>query len=501
MTGAIASSGSEPHARKPRYGDRVTVTIDRLDRKGQGVGRIEWPPFGAFSARVRHAVPGSTWEVEVVRRRRDRLDAKRIECLDPGPHALPARCEHFGVCGGCSFQNLAYSQQLSELRAMVQRALAQAGFADESLVEPVVGMPDPFHYRNKMDFTFGTQRWVQADEPEGVATDFALGLHVPYRHDKVLDVHACSIAFQEAGPIVQSARRLAREQGLSAWDLKQHTGLLRHLVVRKGFASGQILAYLVTSEAAEQQVGPYVMALREAHPEITTLVQGVHSGRAQVAWGEWDHTWFGPGSIEESLLGATFEVQPKSFFQTNTEQAERLLEVVREEVRGGAPETDREQAASAAPQTIFDLYCGTGLLGLMVTPPGGQLVGIEVVASSVQDARRNAERLGFPQATFLEGDVREHMDLGAYPTPDWVILDPPRAGLHPKMPAAVDALGSSRILYVACNVHNAARDMAVLRDLGWRLVRARPVDLFPHTPHVECVFTLERDPALRGGAR
>lgn len=468
------------HPRKPRYGDRFSVTIERLDRRGQGIGTVTWPPFGAFQVAVRHAPPGSSWSVEVVRRRRHRLDARAVECLDPGPHSEQPRCPHFGVCGGCSFQNLTYARQLEELRGIVQRALLAHGWDASTVVEAVLGMPEPYAYRNKMDFTFGTQRWVTAGEPDGVATDFALGLHVPFRHDKVLDIEACEIAFPEAAPIVQSARRLAQEQGLSAWDLKAHEGLLRHLVLRKGFASGEVLGYLVTSAEAPEQIGPFANALVAAHPEITTLVQGIHGGKAQVAWGEWDQVLHGPGWIKERLLGQTFRVQPKSFFQTNTEQAERLIEVVREEVAQGPA------------QSVLDLYCGTGLLGLMVTPPGGHLVGIEAVASSVQDARENARRLGFPDAVFLEGDVRDHMDLSAYPPPDVIVVDPPRAGLHPKMPAAIDALGAQRLVYVACNVHNAARDMAVLRELGWRLQRARPVDLFPHTPHVECVFTLER---------
>ncbi len=474
------------HTRKPRYGDRITVSIDRLDRRGQGVGQVAWPPFGSFRVCVRHAPPGSTWEVEVVRRRRDRLDARPMQCLDPGPHSRAPQCPHFGVCGGCSFQNLAYEQQLVELAGIVERALQAHGLQDVP-VQPVIGMPAPYAYRNKMDFTFGTQRWVTSEEPEDAPRDFALGLHVPFRHDKVLDVQACSIAFPEAAGILASARELALEMGLSAWDLKAHVGLLRHLVVRKGFASGEVLVYLVTSEEAPEQVGPWMQALLQRHPEITTLVQGVHGGKAQVAWGEWDKTLHGPGSIEERLFGQPFRIQPKSFFQTNTEQAERLIEVVREEVAQGPS------------QSVVDLYCGTGLLGLMVTPKGGHLVGVESVASSVQDARENAQRLGFPDAVFLEGDVRDHMDWSAYPQPEVVVVDPPRAGLHPKMPAAIDALGAERLVYVACNVHNAARDMALLGELGWRLQAARPVDLFPHTPHVECVFRLQKDPTAGTG--
>ncbi|HPF15312.1 MAG TPA: 23S rRNA (uracil(1939)-C(5))-methyltransferase RlmD [Planctomycetota bacterium] len=465
---------------KPRRGDRLTVTIERLDSKGQGMGWVEWPPFGRFQVAVRHAPPGSVVEVEVVRRRGAHVDGKRLEWLDRGPHYVEARCAHFGVCGGCSFQNLDYAEQLVQLRAGVERALSQQEVLGQAVVEPVLGMEDPFGYRNKMDFTFGSRRWVEAGEEEAVEAHFALGLHVPFRHDKVLNIHECSIAFPGAAEIVNSARRLAQARGLTAWDLKQHQGLLRHLVLRQGWHSGEVLVYLVTSEDAHETVLAYALDLVAAHPEITTVVQGVHSGLATVAWGEWDRVLYGTGAIAERLLGAEFSIRPKSFFQTNTQQAERLIEVVREEVSQGPH------------QVVYDLYCGTGILGLMVVPPGGQLLGFEKVESAVQDAIENAERLGHDQAEFVLGDVLEQLAAGNRPRPDVIIVDPPRVGLHPKMLAALEGLEGQRMVYVSCNVSNAARDLRGLQEQGWVLIRVRPLDLFPHTPHVECVLTLER---------
>ncbi len=478
------SEAPAQNERKPRRGDILNLTIERLDNKGQGVGHVEWPPFESFLVAVRHAPPGSQVEVEVVRRRGSNVDAKRLRWLDHGPHFSQPLCQHFGTCGGCSFQNLAYGRQLEELQGLVTRALQAHDQLGDVAVEPVIGMAEPFGYRNKMDFTFGTKRWLDTDEPEGVQTDFALGLHVPFRHDKVMDVHQCSIAFPGADALVVSARALALKMGLSAWDLKEHAGLLRHLVVRHGLHTDQVLVYLVTSAEAPEQVLPYVKSLCARHPEITTVVQGVHTGLATVAWGERDLILHGPGYIEESLLGTHFRIQPKSFFQTNTLQAERLIEVVREEAQ--IPQTEDP--------VVYDLYCGTGILGLMSVPKGGQLVGFEVVASAVEDARGNAERLGHGRAQFVEGDVLEQLGGGAWPAPDVLIVDPPRAGLHPKVVPVLGALPAKRLVYVSCNVKNAARDLVGLAESGWKLVRVRPLDLFPHTPHVECVLTLERTP-------
>ncbi|MCA9001556.1 MAG: 23S rRNA (uracil(1939)-C(5))-methyltransferase RlmD [Planctomycetes bacterium] len=469
--------------RKPRKGDRLVVRIERLDSKGQGVGSIEWPVFGTFQVAVRRAPIGATLLVEVVARRSHRIDAKRLEWLDRGPHFVEPACQHYGTCGGCATQNLDYDVQLSELRQFVTDTLNGTGVLGDVQVEAVIGAADPFHYRNKMDFTFGTRRWVEEGEDQDLGQGFALGMHVPFRHDKVMDLKECHIAFEGADAIVNSARRLAVEMGLEPWELRDYSGLLRYLVLRKGFHSGEVLVYLVTSAEAADRIDPFARALVEAHPEITTLVQGINNLPAGVAIGHTERILHGPGTIHESMGGITFELSPRSFFQTNTAQAERLVEVVREEVGGGH-------------KVVYDLYCGTGLLGLAVTPKDGELIGFEREASSVQDARANARRLGMDNATFVEGDVLERLaeSVAGRPAPDVVIVDPPRVGLHPKVLPGIAELRAPRLVYVSCSIKNAARDIVELQARGYRLQRVRPLDLFPHTPHVEVVLTLSLDP-------
>ena len=461
--------------RKPRRGDRLEVTIERQDRKGPGIASS-----GDHQVRVRGAVIGEQLAVEVLKRRGRRVEARAVERLAGGPHLEPARCPHFGTCGGCSFQTLAYGMQLTELHRHVREVLAAEGIECE--VDGVEGMADPWMYRNKMDFTFANRRWVEPDEPQGVDASFALGLHVPGRFDKVMDLTSCAIHFEGADELVTSVRELARERGLEPWDVRAHRGLLRHLVLRKGIRTGEVLVDLVTSEDAEEVVDEFSAALLHRHPWITTVVQNVNTRPAAIAVGEYERVLHGPGVIHEELGGLRFAISANSFFQTNTLQAERLLEMVSEE------------AAVQAGDVVFDLYCGAGTLGLGLAHGGVRVFGFEVVPSAVADARANAEANGVTDAEFHEGDVLDALGMSGpeLPSPDVCIVDPPRAGLHPKVVPSVAELGARRIVYVSCNVASAARDLPVLIEGGYALARVRPIDLFPHTPHVEVVFTLER---------
>ena len=466
----------EPRHRRPKPGDLLELEIEGLDPQGRGQGSARGRRVAVWAA-----APGARVAARVTRRHRGGIEARLEEVLDPGPHGVPARCPYFGTCGGCSFQTLDYPAQLEELGRSVRGTLAELLSGVE--VRPVVGMADPWHYRNKMDFTFASRRWVESHEPQGVDAGFALGLHVPGRYDKVLDVHSCAIHFAGADALLGTARELALELGLAPWDTRAQRGLLRHLVLRKGLRSGEILVDLVTAREAPAEVEPYAAALLERHPEVTTLVQSVNTRPAAVAVGEWQRVLYGPGVIREELAGLRFTISAGSFFQTNTLGAEELLGIVREEARltGG--------------EVVHDLYCGAGTLGLALAGDAREVWGFEAVPAAVADARRNAADNGFAAARFLEGDVLATLTQGV-PAPDLCVLDPPRAGLHPKVVCAVLRLAPPRLLLVSCSLRAALRDLRHLLAGGYRLRRVRPVDLFPHTPHLECVFTLEhRSPA------
>ena len=274
-----------------------------------------------------------------------------------------------------------------------------------------------------------------------------------------------------------------RSRGLAPWDCIGHTGLMRHAVLRKGFRTGEIMVNLVTSRDADDEVRPLAGALLDRHPEITTIVQSVNTRPASIAVGEWEHVLHGDGVIHERVLGLTYTLSAGSFFQTNTEQCDRLFQIVREE------------AASRAEDVVYDLYCGTGAIGLSLSGAVRLVHGWESVPEAARDARQNARANGIENAHFHAGDVLAGLaERGGLPDPDVVVLDPPRAGLHPRVVPSVVALAPRRIVYVSCNVHAAAGDVPALAGAGYHLTRVRPIDLFPHTPHVECVLTFERTP-------
>lgn len=464
--------------RKPRRGDQLEGTISAYDRKGMAQGHS-----GEYSFSLRSGVPGDRWSFEVHKRRRHHLDARSRELLEAGEKRVEPRCQHALHCGGCSFQECDYELQLEQKGILVRQAFEGVGLTAVPEVEPVLGCANPWSYRNKMEFTFANRRWVAPEEPEGAKADFALGLHAPGLYLKVIDLSECRIVFEEGERILASARRLALEHNLSLWDIREHQGLLRHLVLRHGVHTGEVMVNIVTSEDATELFDPFAKALLDAHPAITTLVQAINTSVADVAKGERERVIFGPGYIEEELLGSRFRISPNSFFQTNTLQAERLFEIV------------REQASLVGGEVVYDLYSGAGTIALMVAPAVGEVLAFEQVADAVEDARQNARRNGVENVRFFQGDVLTELDAtlepnSELPRPDVVIVDPPRAGLHPKVPGKLLELAPDRIVYVSCNIYNGAKDLALLVEGGFEIRRIQPVDLFPHTPHVECVVTL-----------
>ncbi len=467
-----------PRGRKPRRGDRFVVRVEALDEEGEGVGR-----WGPYLVRLRRTAPGDHLEGEVLRRRGDRLDARPLRCIDPSPLRSEPPCPHFGVCGGCRLQHLRYEAQLEAKRERVARALA---VLEPPEVAPTLGMEAPWHYRNKVDLTFSRRRWRRPEDDERSPSDFALGFHVPGRFRKVLDVPGCRLAFEEADAIAHSARTLALEAGLSAWDPERHEGSLRHLVLRKGFRTGQVLVRLIASED-HPAVRRYASDLLERHPHIHTLTLGVGTHRAVVAKAEREEVLHGPGVLHEVLSGIDFEIAPDAFFQTNTLQAERLVETV---LRLGAVCSETR---------VWDLCCGVGTLSLPMAAAGAEVWGLELVPSAVEAARRNARRAGLQgRVHFDVGDVtavlrgRSEVTPPSQP-PDLVVLDPPRAGLHPRVVEVLADLGPERLVYVACRPESAARDLsALMARAPYRVQAVQPIDLFPHTPHVEAVVALHR---------
>jgi 23S rRNA (uracil1939-C5)-methyltransferase len=389
---------------------------------------------------------------------------------------------HFGSRGSCAFQDLDHAVQLEGKRRLVASAFrARAGVA-EAEIDPVLPAPEPFGYRNKMEFSFGARRWIESREPEGAREGVALGLHAANVYTKVVDVGSCPIQSPAADAILAAAREVSKASGLSFWDPRTHSGVLRHLVLRVARGTGEILVGIVTSVDARAEIDALAGALLARDLGITTIVHGLNTRPADTAAADEERVVFGTGRIRERLGDLVFSLSLGSFFQTNTRGAELLVDVARDEARLEGDEA------------VWDLYCGTGTLGLSLARSARTVLGFEVVPVAVEDARANALANGIGNVRFALGDVIDGLGV-AQPneTPDVVLLDPPRAGLHPRVVPALLALAPRRIVHVSCNPAALARDVEMLVAGGYRLGRVRPIDLFPHTPHVECVVALTRD--------
>ncbi|MCK6446783.1 MAG: 23S rRNA (uracil(1939)-C(5))-methyltransferase RlmD [Planctomycetes bacterium] len=508
--------GAPSSERKPRRGDRLIARLEGFDERGRARGKAQ-AASGAYSVELARGVPGDEVEIEVLGRRRQALHARILGWRSAAPARVAPRCAHAGTCGGCSFQDCAYDAQLAAKSRLLSRTLERAGLDPRSFdlraIEPA---PRTFGFRAKMDFTFSSRRFVLADEPQNASADFALGLHPRDFHGKVIDVGRCEIQFERANRILATVRELCRAHGFEPWDVVRHTGFVRHLVLRESRATGEILANLVTSSESPERMAPFARELAARLECVTTFVQNVHSKPAQAALSEREIVHHGPGFVRERLGAIEFRLSARSFFQTNVAQAERLLEVVLEEL------------AAPSDATVADLYCGTGAFALNVARRVRAVRGYELVESAIADARATATANGVTNASFVAGDLARTLaeDSPTAPitssalaapaapatlatlanpansAPDappparatHVIADPPRAGLHPKTLAALIALAPERIVLVACHAPSGARDAAGLVAAGWRLERVRPLDFFPHGPHLETVFTLSRTP-------
>jgi 23S rRNA (uracil1939-C5)-methyltransferase len=443
----------------------LELTVDSLAYGGNGVARLD-----GFVVFVRSGLPGDTVRARVTKVQRRHAEAIATDVITPGPQRVDAPCAHYPACGGCRFQDLAYDAQLAAKERWVADSLERlAGLANPPL-EPIVGAVSQFHYRNKMEYSF--------TENDGGPT---LGLHRAGRWDEVLEIEKCWLTSDLGNAIRNRIRDWAREERLPAYDQATQEGYLRHLVVREGRNTGQALVQLVTARGERFDRERLIEVLIE-FPEVRSIHWSVNRGPAEVTNLPTELLW-GEDAIEEEIGGLRFRVRPNAFLQTNTEMAERLYGIA------------RDLASLEGGETVYDLYCGIGTIGLSMASSALTVWGIEISEESVACAIENQELNAVGNAAFFAGNVgevlRELRDRAG--DPDVVVVDPPRAGLAGKALKRLGEIGAPRIVYVSCNPTTLAGDLKRLSDdYGYRLVTAQPVDMFPHTPHVECAALLTR---------
>ncbi len=443
----------------------LDLRIDSLAFGGNGVARLD-----GYVVFVRRGLPGDRVRARVTKVKRSHAEALAVEVLEPGPQRVEAPCPHFGACGGCRFQDLAYEAQLEAKQAQIVDSLRRLGGIAEPPVGRIVPSSSIYGYRNKLEYSF-----TQTEAGP------ALGFHAAGRWDEVLPIEVCLLTTDTGNAIRDTVQAWAREEGLPAYDQAENTGYLRHLVVREGRNTGQALVQLVTAEGERFDRDYLIETLRKI-AEVRSIHWAVNDTPAEVTnlpslllWGE--------EAIEEELLGLRFRVRPNAFLQTNTEMAETLYRLA------------IEAAGLTGAETVYDLYCGTGTMALAMARHALSVWGVEISEESVACALENAELNGISNAAFFAGNVGQSLEelRDRAGEPDVVVVDPPRAGLAGKALKRVGETGAPRLVYVSCNPTTLAGDLKVLiGEYGYTLVNVIPVDMFPHTPHVESVSLLTR---------
>jgi 23S rRNA (uracil1939-C5)-methyltransferase len=445
---------------RPRRGDELELTIDRLAYGGAGVARTE----SGYVVFVRGAVPGDRVRGRIGKSKRSWAEAELVELLEPSPERVEPVAPH----PGAPWQVLPYERQLEEKESQVRDALSRIGGFEDPPVEPIVPAEQRLRYRNKLEYSFGT------DEDD----ELVLGFHRAGRFDLIDDVQDDILASERINEVREAAKAWCRAEGLTAWDRETQTGVLRNLVVREGRRTAQVHARIVTSPGSEFRVAE-LAAATPADSFLWTRAEGV----AETTRGGDTQLVKGSAVLEEELAGLRFRISPDAFFQTNTEMAERLYG------------TAAELAALSGREKILDLFCGIGTIALALALDAGEVWGVELVEEAVRDAIENAKLNGIDNTRFYAGDVRLVMRelLEQSGSPDVIVVDPPRAGLSQKVVRRVIEADAQRIVYVSCNPTTLAPNARQLvDDGGYELKTVRPVDMFPQTPHIECVALLER---------
>lgn len=469
-----------------RKGDLVEVTITDFAEKQNCFGKLDL----GIGALVRGVLaPGDRISARIIKVRKRYIEAVFVELLQPSPDRVTPICGHFSVCGGCKLMHVSYPVQLMYKRRKLIDALEHLGSFASPPVAEVHAAPSALHYRNKIEFSFSASRYLLPEELTQKqltkSKNFALGFHAPGNYEKIIEIEGCFLATKNMNRILSMTRNFALSCSLAPYSPKQHTGFLRHLVIRESASNGELMVNLVTSWHDFELMQQYAAVLEHTLAGHSfTFLNNVTSRHSGVAFGEEEFLITGSGVLVDRLGPLDFRISANSFFQTNSAQAEILYETI------------LAFAELRPTDTVFDLYCGTGTITLYLARYCRQAIGLEVVAPAVSDARQNAVQNSISNALFFETDLKDFSRmqelLSTHASPRIIVTDPPRAGMHPKALQAMLQYGAERIIYVSCNPSSLARDGKEIALHGYSLVAVQPVDMFPHTAHIECVACFEQ---------
>jgi len=455
------------------------LNIIDIAEEGKGVGKAD-----ELVIFVDKAVPGDVADVRLVKKKKNFAEAVIETLHTSSPLRTDPFCQHFGTCGGCKWQHMQYDAQLQFKHKNVEAALQRLAKIDTSAMEPILGSAENTYYRNKLEYTFSNKRWLDKSDMDEEAPEDremnALGFHVPGRFDKILDVQHCYLQAEPSNTLRNKIRNYALRNGLTFYDLRNHEGNLRNLIVRTS-STGEVMVVVIFAYIEQEKIDAMMAYLETEFPEITSLLYVVNQKKNDTIFDQEVIRYAGRDYIFEEMDGLKFKIGAKSFYQTNSLQAHELYKIT------------KEFAGFKGDELVYDLYTGAGTIANFVARSVKQVVGIEYVPTAIEDAKFNSELNKINNTLFYAGDMKDILTAGfiaEHGKPDVVITDPPRAGMHEDVVKRLLEMEADKIVYVSCNAATQARDLAWLKE-KYDVLRIKPVDMFPHTQHVENVVLLK----------
>jgi 23S rRNA (uracil1939-C5)-methyltransferase len=452
------------------------IQVIDIAEEGKGVGKSD--DLVIF---IDKAVPGDVVDVELLRRKKKFYEGRIQNIVKPSDHRTEPFCEHFGVCGGCKWQHLKYDAQLLFKQKSVVDALQRLAKVNTSGIEPILGSKETSYYRNKLEYTFSDKRWLtDGDMRSDQEMEMnALGYHIPGRFDKILDIEHCYLQADPSNTIRNKVREYALANKISFYNLKNHEGSLRNLIIRTS-STGELMVIVVFAYVEEEQIKGMMEFISNEFKNLKSLLYIINQKKNDTIFDQDIHVFEGADHIFENMNGLKFKIGPKSFYQTNSDQAFELYKIT------------KDFAGFKGDELVYDLYTGAGTIANFIAGSVKSVVGIEYVPTAIEDAKINSEINAIKNTSFFAGDMKDILNaefIQTHGKPDVVITDPPRAGMHADVVKRLLEMEAEKIVYVSCNAATQARDIALMKD-KYEVSRIRPVDMFPHTQHVENVVLL-----------
>jgi len=464
-----------------KKGSVLELDIESTAFKGKGIAKVD-----GLAVFVPGTAPGDKIKAMITRKKKSFREAKVLELIEPSTVRVEPVCRHADTCGGCTWQHIPYEKQVEYKEQHVRDHIERIAHLSPDIVQPIIACDEPLYYRNKMEYSFGTRRWLSEEEIQRDEfvddSGFAAGLHAPGRYDKILNLQECHLQEKVSYRLLDFVRSYCIENDIQAFNTHKNEGFMRHLMIRTSGHRDDLMVNMVTYRDEPDTVQRLSDKLLEAFPEITTIVNNVNDQPNPTAVGRFEHVLHGPGYIVDKIGDHSFKIHANAFFQTNTKQAEKLYDVA------------RQYAALDNGGHLFDLYCGVGTLSLYMADKADKVTGIELVEVAIENARFNAKENGITNVEFVLGDMKDTFNdlfLERTGRPDCVITDPPRSGMHPDVVKRLADLKLKKLVYVSCNPSTMARDLKILKDV-YEIESVQPVDMFPQTYHIEAVARLTR---------